>query len=224
MVETKYGFHVIKVEDVREGDVSLEAATLEIAEIVYRRGEGGTAAKQAGEQFLARLKAGTPMSALIPAQADDAAPMAPQVRTSRAFSRSAKSVPGIGDSSEVVSAAFDLTLEAPLANQLFEVRGDYYVVQLKERDEPNINEFDEKKVELTETLLATKRASVLKQRMSDFVAEALASGAIERQIFAAQPTPSRAPVSPAADTPLGPEGNAKDAGEPAAKPADAEES
>ncbi len=63
-VRTRYGFHVIRVEGVREGDVPVEEAKREIGEKLMHAEYGQRLARQAAEQALERLKQGMSMEEL----------------------------------------------------------------------------------------------------------------------------------------------------------------
>jgi peptidyl-prolyl cis-trans isomerase D len=251
VVETKYGFHVIKSEGVREGNVTLEEATPEIAAKLYRTAEGKRLATEAAQGYLARLQKGidldglltgadraavapdeapaaavapdeAPAAAVAPdeapaaAVAPDEAPAAatapdPQlkVRTSPPFGRDASSIPGIGSSTEIVSAAFELTPDRPVAPRAFDVQGDLLIVQLAERSVPNDEGFAEQQDALSGKLLALKQASWLRDRVRDLTAEARQRGQIVANLPEAEPQrPERSPVGPAADLPAGPAGKA----------------
>ena len=64
VVETRFGYHVIKVEGVREGDVPLDEAKAEIARTQVEIAKADALAKSAAEQTLAELKGGVSMDEL----------------------------------------------------------------------------------------------------------------------------------------------------------------
>jgi peptidyl-prolyl cis-trans isomerase D len=218
VVETKYGLHVIKLIGFREGNISLEEATEEIADILYRRAEGRARAEATAEEYQAKLKEGASMDSLVPAAEEgDKAPdhLKLKVRHTAPFSRSATSIPGLGRAQEIVAAAFELTPDASLPERVFKVHDDFVVFSLKERSVPNDDDFDKQRDELKEELLALKQAAWLRDRIRDLKSAAEKSGEIQSQLAA---TPTIAPgrrEGPAADMPLGPEGD-----EGSASPAD----
>jgi hypothetical protein len=210
VVETKYGFHIIKLLGFREGNISLEEATEEIADILYRRSEGRNRAEATAKEYLARLKEGAPMASLVPAADGDKAPdhLKLKVRDTAPFSRSSTSIPGLGKAQEIIAAAFELTPDASLPEQLYEVQDDFVVFSLKERSVPNDDDFDKQKEQLTEELLALKQAAWLRDRIRDLKSAAEKSGDIEAQLGASPATaPPGSRDGPAADLPLGPEGD-----------------
>ena len=64
VVETQFGYHVIKVEAVREGDVPEDEAKNEVAERLLRESRGAERARDAATTALARLKAGESLEAI----------------------------------------------------------------------------------------------------------------------------------------------------------------
>jgi peptidyl-prolyl cis-trans isomerase D len=211
IVETKYGFHVIKCEGVREGNVTLEEASLEIAARLYRTAEGARLAAEAARGYLERLREGGTLDGLFVAAGDGADETIPpagpgKVRTSPSFTRDAASIPGIGRAPEVVAAAFELTPEHAVASRVFDVQGDLVIIELAERSVPSDAEFEQRRGELTEKLLALKQASWLRDRIRDLTAEARQQGRIVADLpLAEAPDPGRrSPVGPAADLPFGP--------------------
>lgn len=142
VVESTFGFHIIKVEAVREGDVPLDEAKRELAEQLYRDQKATELAKAAASGFLAKLQ-GSPLAledALkaqqgVPAGGDekDKDPLAPEVRQTRPFGRGDTAVPGPFDSSPLVAAAYKLTEAAPLGSEPMQLGEDYFVYKLVAR-------------------------------------------------------------------------------------------
>ncbi|MCP4680159.1 MAG: hypothetical protein GY854_32630 [Deltaproteobacteria bacterium] len=219
VVSTKYGFHVIKVDAFREGNITLEQATPEIADILYRRTRGEEVARATSAEFLTRLKAGEKLAGLVPKEENETQDrLGLKVHTSQPFPRSTTSIPGIGETPEIAEAAFKLTQEAPIPDQAFELRGDFYVIQLKERKKPSDEEYQELKGNIAETMRSIKQASWLRDQVAELKATAEKEGRIE--IFFTGPTPATPPArqkGPAADTPLGPEGKASPTKKPVEK-------
>jgi peptidyl-prolyl cis-trans isomerase D len=223
VVSTKYGFHIIKLLAFREGNISVEEATEEIADILYRRSEGRKRAAATAAEYLAKLREGATMESLIPAETEDKAPdhLKIKVRSSTPFSRSATNIPGLGRAQDVIAAAFELSLESPLPDKVFELHDDFVVLKLKERTVPSDDDFAKQKGELTEELLALKQSSWLRDRVADMKTAAEKEGSIEAQLTGAAGPVSDSPrESPRADMPLGPDDDQGQASErkPSAKP------
>ena len=90
---------------------------------------------------------------------------------SRRGSREGAIVEGIGVSNALAKAAFALTPGAPLAGP-FEVAGSCVVVRLKERKDPDMAEFEKKKLELQRDAELTKWIEVLTDWSHDRCIEA----------------------------------------------------
>ncbi|MBW2277146.1 MAG: peptidylprolyl isomerase, partial [Deltaproteobacteria bacterium] len=218
VLETKYGFHIIRLVGFREGNISLEEATEEIADILYRRSEGSKRAAAAAEEYLAKLRDGATIESLVPAEAEDNAPahLKLKVRNTSPFTRNATNIPGMVRAQEVIAAAFELTPEAPIPDQVYPLHDDFMVFVLKERIQPNDGDFDKQQDQLTEELLALKQASWLRDRLRDIHEQAEKSGEIQTESDpAALPATAGPRTGPPADMPLGPEGDEGSVEEPA---------
>lgn len=201
VVTTQYGFHIIRLEGFREGNVPLEDATPEIAEQLYRQSEGARRAKTAADEYLARLKAGEPVESLVPAAAEGGAGAGSElkVRTTPPFTRGAASIPTIGSAPEIAEAAFSLTAAAPVPDRVFEVRGDYFVVALAERVTPSDEDFAKRKDEIAGRLLASKRVTWLRSFVRNLRETAEKEGRIESGVLAAPPPAGGAADEPSAE-------------------------
>jgi peptidyl-prolyl cis-trans isomerase D len=153
------GFVITKVEGAREGHVPFDKAKRELAEESLRKELATAKAKAAAETTLAKLKQ-TPaatMKTTFPPPSDteeasgaDTGPT-PRVEETGLFAlRATKEgavVEGIGVSNALAKAAFALTPEQPFAGP-FEINDSFVIVRLKERKEPNLADYDKKKLEL----------------------------------------------------------------------------
>jgi len=168
------GYVITKVEGQRNGAVSFEQAKLELAEQKLRDERADAKAKAAAAEAVAKLQAapGKSMKDLFPSAAsdkDEAAPApdtaaGPRVEETGLFSlratREGVIVEGIGVSTPLAKAAFALTPAAPIAGP-FEVGGTFVVVRLKERKDPDLAEFERRKVDLTREAELVKWERVL---------------------------------------------------------------
>jgi peptidyl-prolyl cis-trans isomerase D len=155
------GYVITKVEGQRNGNISYQQAKLELAEQKLREERADALAKAAAGDAVAKLKETPqkPMKEVFPTASSDkdeatAAPetsAAPRVEETGLFSlrasREGAIVEGIGVSTPLAKAAFALTDAAPIAGP-FEVSGTFVVVRLKERKDPDLAEFEKRKVEL----------------------------------------------------------------------------
>jgi len=86
-------------------------------------------------------------------------------------------VPGIGQSKEIMLAAFDLKTDAPVADSIFDITGDKVIIALKERKEPKedtsagddsgISQVQREKIELAGVLARQAQLPTLGGEWSD---------------------------------------------------------
>jgi peptidyl-prolyl cis-trans isomerase D len=175
--KTAEGWAVVTTDGTRAGDLPFDKVKLELAEDKLRQDRAQARAKADAQAALVKARAATgkTLKDLFPAkiEGDDdkgatATPPAPDETPraeetglfSRRGGREGAVVEGIGVSSELAKAAFELKNEAPLAGP-FEVAGSFVVVRLKERKDPDMAEFDKKKTELQRDAEMTKWIEVL---------------------------------------------------------------
>lgn len=204
VIPTKRAFHIVRVLDSREGDVDLVAATPEIAERLLRQERGDARAHEVAESLLARAREGAEFDeslvASLPELQPDTCPtlpgeeapegaeeppprrnpLAPVVRETGFFNRSGFGVPGIGESSELMTAAFDLTDEHPVPDEVLQIRDDLFVVRLAEdgRQQPTREEFQEERPAYERRLLGRARQEALRIYVSGLRRAADSDGGI----------------------------------------------
>jgi peptidyl-prolyl cis-trans isomerase D len=168
VVETRFGYHVIKVEGVREGDVPVEEAKNEIAQKQLRETRAAELAKAAAEQTLGELRAGTTLEQLETAlksekDAGGDQALAPVVREARPFGRGGSPIAG-ADNGELVKTALELTMDKPLPEAPIKVSDSYVVFKLISRETPQKDAFAGAEQErLNDALLRRKRTDQLDQ-------------------------------------------------------------
>jgi peptidyl-prolyl cis-trans isomerase D len=150
VIETAQGFHVLRAEGRREGDVPEAEAKREIAERLYREAQAGEAAQAAAGEALAFLGGGGTMEQLrerLPgyagAEGEHQDPLAPRVTETQLFGRGENPIRGGVDNGPLLEAAFELTEEHPVAEAPIRLGSDYYVVRLKQRQRPTEEGFDD---------------------------------------------------------------------------------
>jgi peptidyl-prolyl cis-trans isomerase D len=151
-IKTGAGFMLVMPEGTREGDISFEQASAELAEAELRQEKAVAMAKADAEAALARAKAapGKALKEVFPAAEGDAAKAtAPKAEETGLFARRGALVPTIGPAPVVAKAIFSLTDEQPFAGPLDEA-GAFTVLKLKERKKPDMAEFAKEKMRLTE--------------------------------------------------------------------------
>jgi peptidyl-prolyl cis-trans isomerase D len=167
--KTSRGYLILLAGPERHGTLSYAQVKDELAEERVKQDKAVQLAKTKANAALALAKsatgAGKTLKELFPPEAvkaseskADSASKSPahpatinpgDVRAEETglFGRRGSIVEQIGDSPELAKAAFELKTDAPLAGP-FEIAGSYVVVRLKERKDPDMAEFEKKKVEL----------------------------------------------------------------------------
>lgn len=125
----------------------------------YRLERAGDAAKAEAEKLLAAART----DGLDKAAA--AAEKKPEVST--AFARTGGFLPGIGNSQEIKDAAFALTEDKRLADSVFVVAGDAYVVELREKTVPSDEEIAKKVEETKKSLLQQRRTDAFERYVGE---------------------------------------------------------
>lgn len=176
VVESKFGYHVIQVDDVQDATKKeLAEVENEIAKQLAKESLHKEEARKLADAALAELKAGKTMveltSPLIqkppvdgapPPKPDEVDPYAPRVDNTGFFAKSARVVPRIGVSPEVVDLAFNkLTLEKPLHEEVLEVNGRFFIVRLRGREQPDAAKFAAERDSLEQQALAGRKAQVV---------------------------------------------------------------
>jgi peptidyl-prolyl cis-trans isomerase D len=129
-------------------------------EAAYRLERGGEAAKKRAEE----LRAAAATAGALDKAATDAGK---KVDTTPAFARAGGFVPGLGSSQELKDAVFALGEDRRLADKVFVVAGDAYVVELKEKTVPSEEELAKKVEETRENLLERRRADTFARYLEE---------------------------------------------------------
>lgn len=146
------GLALVVPEATREGDITFDQAREEIAEAELRQERSEARAKTLAEAALAKAKAesGKSLKDLFPApkEGEDAAKSSTvSAEETGLFARRGTAVAGIGPAPSVAKAAFTLTSEDPVSGPFKEL-GSFIVVRLKERQKPDMAEFEKQKTRL----------------------------------------------------------------------------
>lgn len=144
VVESPFGFHVIKVEEKKAAKVTkLEDAQRTIAETLIGKEKRPKVAKENAEKVLAAIKEKGNVDALLASSSTAWA-------STGELPASTKYLPGIGSSKEVSDALAGLRNPSDVHPAVLDVRGNLYIVRLKSKKEPDMSKFDlDKKRELT---------------------------------------------------------------------------
>jgi len=136
-----------------------------------RRDRGNAAAKERGEQLLARAKA----AGLDAAAAESGL----KVEETDAFDRRTASIPKLGPVLDLRSDAFTLTKEAPLAPRVYDLAGDAIVASLRTRTAADMSGFAAAKETLRGTLLQQKRQATATAYLDHLKERAHREGTLE---------------------------------------------
>ena len=169
VVESTFGYHIIKAEAVREGDVPVDEAKLELADKLYRDSKAADMAKRDASEIMRKVQAGATLEAATaelngqpaPAEGETATPpadpLAPQVHETRPFGRTDTPIAGPFDSMPLVKAAYALTEDAPLASAPMQLGDDWFVYRLQTRAVADQAGYTDKERERLENALRRRR-------------------------------------------------------------------
>jgi peptidyl-prolyl cis-trans isomerase D len=146
-VETKKGIYILKVLEKKPAAVPPLDRIKGQVEMAARENKAKELAKQKAEQAIAELAKPNPALKL-------------QDTGSFRFSPSGD-IPRIGKSPQIMDAAFDLTIAAPVAKTAFQIGNVGYAVKLKNRTELNKDAFPKEKDQIKQSLLPKKQQDAL---------------------------------------------------------------
>lgn len=86
---------------------------------------------------------------------------APELRTVGPFTRSPDTISGLGKNQELVEAVFETLGEGDLVDRVYEVGGDFVILQVTERSEADMEQFAEKSDELRRRYAQEKSIAAL---------------------------------------------------------------
>jgi peptidyl-prolyl cis-trans isomerase D len=198
LVETNFGYHIIKVEGVREGEVPEEEAKREIAENLFRESHAKKLAQDAAIAMLEKLKQGTTIEAIsaelsgkpatqqadaeeeeTPTEDSGLDPLAPQVRKTHAFGRTEVAIYGAFDSRALTQKAFEMTEEKPLPDKPIQLGDEWIVYRLDSRTFAKKEDFSkDEREQVTSKLLDAKRMDVLAGYVHRLKKEAMAANEV----------------------------------------------
>jgi len=163
IIRSRFGYHIIKVEEVKEASKKeLKDVQPEVARLVAEERALKKAAKDKAEKLLADAKAGKKLEELAPPPADASKPdpFTPRTEATGWFQKGAKYVPKLGIAGDIVTAVF--AKDAPgLLDKVYDVNGRFYVVNIREREVPDMAKFEEERNEIEEGLKSAARSRVV---------------------------------------------------------------
>lgn len=152
VIEVPGGFVIAKIEGRREGDLSLDDVKLEIARELASK----DVARAYAEAIIAKASAGTPLLAITPADIEPAIKAAglpipagvtlPKVDSVGPIPHPLdNTIPGIGKSEAIVTAAFETLADGKVLPEPQEVAGAFVVVRLTAKTKADLDKLDERK-------------------------------------------------------------------------------
>ncbi len=156
------GVVLFAVKERRESRLpELQEVRVKVEE-AYRQAKGKEFAGETAEKILAALKDGASLQELADKHKE-------KVEETDFFTRSYGAfIPRLGSSEEVSKVAFDLTAEAPVAPQVFEIDGRFVLVTLKERQQADLAQLDDTlKGQLRDSLLARKKDEAVSAKLDE---------------------------------------------------------
>ncbi len=148
------------VKERQESRLPQLSEVRDAVEQMFRQKKAAEMAQQAAETALAAIRKGTSLKEIARGQ---------KVEETGFVTRSNGSfLPGLGNSEEIAKAAFALTPQKPAAEKVFEESGNFIVMQLKERQETNMDGLDQnKREELRAALLSKQKTQAVEKQLQD---------------------------------------------------------
>jgi peptidyl-prolyl cis-trans isomerase D len=175
VVETQYGYHVIRLEQVYTGQEALAVGRRETAKTLMEAQQGEALASETGKKILALVKAGkkldqalaealpkpTQLKAASKTAADEAEDeRTPKVEISASFPPNGDPIPGASGQSPA-QLAFRLANDGDTPDDLIKLDDGYAVMQLKEKAPATREQFDKDRETFIAQLLAGKQTDAL---------------------------------------------------------------
>lgn len=139
IVESPFGFHIIKVEDIREArSQSLEAAQNTIARRLITQDKAPEILNQKAQEVLAVAQAG---------QQDIFRQLGLKWQETGEFPLNTRSIPGgLGNAESLKSAIFKLKKAGEIHPEVIDVAGTKYIVRLKDRKDADLSQLTAEKL------------------------------------------------------------------------------
>lgn len=170
VVETKFGFHVIKVEDIKDPvEQTLDDVRDEIAGELTQEDRASDLAKTRAQAIYDLHKSGKSLSEIAAASAEkpglDPSPL--KADETGSFTQASGFIPKIGLNKDFSKLAWTLSEETPLADAPLALEDGWIVFRVKERTEANKDEFEKEKQSSQARLLYQKSSSVMEAWTAD---------------------------------------------------------
>lgn len=159
-ISHKDGIFLVTLKERQDSHIPELSTVRPAVEIAYRKQESKVLAEEASAQLLAELKEGKKLSSL-------AKGVKSKVEQTDSFTRAyGNSIPRIGESEKLATTAFELTAEAPVAPEVYEIGGRFIVATLKDKEEADLTKLDDaKREELKQTVQTAMSQELLDGRI-----------------------------------------------------------
>jgi peptidyl-prolyl cis-trans isomerase D len=157
VVETQYGFHVIEVTAIREGDVPVEEAKRELADELYRADWLEARARSAAARALDTWKASGDEALgdqLSRAGGDSESALAPRLEETADFGRADTPVPGLSTAA-LLDAVFALPEGETFSAAPVRIGREWMIFRLVDRTRPDEAAFSDSVKDTTREVLET---------------------------------------------------------------------
>jgi parvulin-like peptidyl-prolyl isomerase len=191
VIETPYGFHVIKPLAIREGDVPVDEAKRELAEELYRLDWLDARAREAAASTLATWRESKDDDALqqklaVATKAASESALTPTLAETAEFGRSDTPVPGLSTSA-LLNAVFDLPEGESFPAAPVKLGREWVVFRLVERHRPDEAAFDEAARESAREILETLK----RKETVDLYVQQLRAKAVAEKALRVNPLPTK---------------------------------
>lgn len=141
VVESPFGFHVIKIEDAEEKKVTtLEQAQKDIAKILIQNQKRPDYAKTVADDLQANLNKKSSLDKKL--KKYDL-----KWESTGEFSAETNYLPGLGGNQNVKDAVMALKSKGEVSKEPIKVGQTYYLLRMKKRTQPDLKKLDDKKTE-----------------------------------------------------------------------------
>lgn len=151
IVETEFGFHIIKVVDRKEKqETSVEAATSDIARKLIERDRGPDASKKLADDLFEALKKGSDIESKLKEH------NLAWTKTGM-FAANSSYITGLGSAQEIKDAIYSLKEEGKMYDQVLKSGKSFFIIKLVKREQAPMDKFDdEKRRQLAQTAAFTE--------------------------------------------------------------------
>lgn len=162
VVETPFGWHIIKVNAIKAPvEKKLEDVKQEIALEILKTVKAGEVAKARADAIAAAAQGSATLQEALDKAKDAADPAPLKVEETGPFAQR-DFVPRLGLAKDVSAEAWKLTKEKPQAEKALETENAWVIIRLKDREEPNMEEFDKEKALTMLSMSYQKRNEAIK--------------------------------------------------------------